>query len=122
MGKSLTELPPTSSSLHGKLLCSHYFIFLSINLLIGNIVSIDACLNGWEQTGFVLLPSKHLLNMPYGYYITCGCSGCTRNHGCRSIDVLCTAFHNYFIVSMFISSEIFKLHLRCCWDPRSAFA
>ena len=91
MGKSLAELPPILSSLHGHLLLSPYFIFLSTSLLIGNTVSIDACSYGWEWMGSVFFPSKYL-NMPHEYYITCGCIGCTRNCGCRSVNVSCTEY------------------------------
>ena len=92
MGKPLAELPPTSSCLHGHLLRSHYFIRLSTNLLIRNNVSIEPSFYGWSRTGSVLFPDKHLSNMPHEYYVTCGCSGCTRNCSCRAMDASCTEY------------------------------
>ena len=32
--KTLNELPPTSSTIHGQLLWSHYFVYLSSNILV----------------------------------------------------------------------------------------
>ena len=55
-------------------------------------MSIDVCLYGWVRIGSVLFPSKHLLDMPYEYYITCGCVGSTRHCSCRSIGVVCTKY------------------------------
>ena len=115
MGKSLVEPSPTLGLLHGHLLCLHYFMFLSTNLLIGSTVSIDVCSCRLERISSVLFPNKYLLNMPHEYYITCGCSGCPGNPGCCSMDILCTEYCkcannckniaklNYFVFSLFIA-------------------
>ena len=113
MGKSLAEPSPTSGSLHGHLLCLHYFMFLSTNFLIGGTLSIDACSYRWERISSVLFPNKYLLNMPHEYYITCGCCGCTRNCGCcqwmycvlniASVPIIAKTLRNYFVFSLSIA-------------------
>ena len=85
---------PLLNYLHHRVVCVVTSIVtqLSANLLMGTDVSIDATSYGWERIGSVLFPDKCLSNMPHEYYVTCGCSGCTINCGCRSMETLCAEY------------------------------
>ena len=92
MGKSLSELPPTSSCIHGHLRRCHYVVRLSTNLLIGREIIMDPTRYGWKRIGDVLFANKSFVLIPKEYFITCSCKACTKNCACRTLDVSCTEF------------------------------
>ena len=86
--KSLSELPPTSYSLHGHLLRSHYFVNFCLTLeqlFLHNNKSIHTPLNfGYKSVNGILLPDKYLRIMPTQYVTRCSCKkGCTKVYGCK---------------------------------------
>ena len=92
LGKSLAELPPSSSCINGHLLRCHNFVRLLANLLTGRGTAMEVTSYGWQRIESVLYPDKCLLFMPREYHTTCKCSACTRNCGCRSLQILCTEY------------------------------
>ena len=91
-GKSLHQLPPTSESINGHLLRSHYMVQLCTNLIDYRQFLLNPRDYGWKQEGSVLFPGKCLKLMPDEYYTTCSCVACARNCGCRFKDVQCTEY------------------------------
>ena len=86
--KGLSELPPTSYSLHGHLLRCHYFVNFCLSLEQSDIHQnnlIPSPLNfGWKRVNGILLPQKYLRNMPSHYVNRCSCKkGCTKICGCK---------------------------------------
>ena len=86
--KGLSELPPTSYSLHGYLLRSHYFVNFCLSPEQSDIHQnnlIPSPLNfGWKRVNGILLPQKYLRIMPSQYVTRCSCKkGCTKKCGCK---------------------------------------
>ena len=86
--KGLSELSPTSYSLHRHLLRSHYFVTFCLTLeqsLLYHNKSIHSPLNfGSKSVNGILLPNKYLRIMPTQYVTRCSCKkGCTKICGCK---------------------------------------
>ena len=88
--KALNELPPTSSTIHGHLLKSHYFVYLCSNLL-------DSCSKIlWMDLRKLAVTSKQEFCHRTIYLTTkwhCK-KGCTRNCGCKRALEKCTEYCN----------------------------
>ena len=81
--KALNELPPTSSTIRGHLLRSHYFVHLFSNILGSCSKIIEPANYGWIIENELLVPTKHFATVPS--YLTTKCrfkKGCTKNCGC----------------------------------------
>ena len=62
--KALNELPPTSSTIHGHLLKSHYFVYLCSNLLDSCSKILEPTNFGWIFENWLLLPNKNFATVP----------------------------------------------------------
>ena len=99
----IQDLPPSSECLLGHLRRCHYFIRLCITLLKPDLLCRKPTSFGWMCQGSTLYPVKYFLQMPTDYFITCGCTACTRKCSWRYSDVECTEYckcgencHNIF--------------------------
>ena len=87
--KGLSELPPTSYSLYGHLLRSHYFVNFCLTFeqsLLHQNKSIHSPLNfgSSKSVNGILLPNKYLRIMPIQYVTRCSCKkACTKVCGCK---------------------------------------
>ena len=57
--KTLNELPPTSSTIHGHLLQSHYFVYLSSHILNGCRKMFEPAKYEWIIENGLLVPTKN---------------------------------------------------------------
>ena len=62
--KTLQELPPTSSAIHGHLLSTHYFVNVCLNLLERLYVNVEPLNFAWVRSNGMLLPGRYLQDMP----------------------------------------------------------
>jgi hypothetical protein len=91
--KTLSDLPPTSSTIEGHLLRSHYFISVCLGLLDITKENPQPLNYGWRLSNGLLVPEQRLLPMPVQFTITCGCSkGCKKGCSCRKQEELCTEY------------------------------
>ena len=89
--KRLSELPPTSHSLHGHILRSHHFINFCLSLE-HNDVNMQSPLDfAWKLVHGMLVPDKYLRILPKKYVNRCSCKkGCKKGCGCK--PELCTEY------------------------------
>lgn len=92
-GKSLNELPPTSSAIRGHIQRSFFVIRNAITLLDEHYGSLDPKDFGWTSDSGVLVPEKLLHPIPPDILVLCQCSGkCDRRCKCRSNASDCVPF------------------------------
>ena len=90
---TLTDLPPTSRSIRGHLLRSHYLVSLRLNLLDLKKHTLQPLNYGRYERSGMLLPEKFRCILPERYTITCACcKGCHGGSGCRRKKELCTDY------------------------------
>ena len=88
--KTLTELPPTSSTIRGHLLRCHYFVRVCVTLLDLETSELSPLNFGWKQVNGMLLPEKNQTSIPEEYTLTCACKkGCTRGCSCKRNEEQC---------------------------------
>ena len=100
--KALNELPPTSGTICGYLMRSHYFVYLCSNLLdsSSNILkpAMDGSMDQWSYYGWIinnglLAPTKNFATIPSYLTTKCCCKkGCTKNWGCNRTFEKCTEY------------------------------
>ena len=90
--KSITDIPPTSASIHGHLMRCHYVVFILSHLLDPTkLLDINPIFYGWERTASVLTPIKWLSFLPEAYATRCGCKKkCTLRCKCHRLEANCT--------------------------------
>lgn len=89
----LTDLPPTSYSVHGHIKRAFYLIRRCENVLNREYVQKDPCEFGWEDVDGVLKPMKFLKPLPTELTRTCTCKTCTTNRcACRYALLKCSTF------------------------------
>ena len=72
--KTISELPPTSASLMGHMLRSHYFVYIHRILYHPQkFINLDAMNYGWERDNGLLTPAKFYNRLPVEYTVACGC-------------------------------------------------
>ncbi|MES9884561.1 MAG: hypothetical protein ABW185_27265 [Sedimenticola sp.] len=92
-GKSLNELPPTSSVICGHIRRCFFVIRNAITLLEANHDSLDPKDFGWTNESGVLVPERFLYHLPPNILVLCQCTGkCDRRCKCRSNDSNCVHF------------------------------
>ena len=101
--KALNELPPTSSTIRGHLLRSHYFVHLCSNLLYSYSKILEPANYGWIIENGLLVPTISFATVPSYLTTKCRCKkGCTKNFGCKRTFEKCrvlrerTDFWNWF--------------------------
>ena len=72
--KSISELPPSSTSLHGHLHRSFYFVRVNASFLQSTDKKLNPSQFGWQQIDSILVPEKLMIDMPDEYTTTCGCN------------------------------------------------
>ena len=91
-GKSLNELPPTSSVICGHIRRCFFVIRNAITLLETN-VTMDPQDFGWTNVSGVLVPERFLRHLPADILVLCQCTGkCNSRCKCRSSDSNCVHF------------------------------
>ena len=81
--KTLNELPPTSSTIHGQLLWSHYFVYLSSNILVSCSETLKPAKYEWIIENELLFPTKNFA-LPSDHTTKCRCKKrCVKNCWCR---------------------------------------
>ena len=89
-GKSINNLPPTSSSLKGHLLRCHYFANMCLSLLNFRDFNLLPTNYGWSYLNGMLTADKNLSIMPAEFLTKCGCKkSCTKNCGCERRGMTC---------------------------------
>lgn len=73
--KTLNELPPTSCTIHGQFLWSHYFVYLSSNVL-------DSCSKTFQPAKYEWIITKNFA-IPSDLTTKCRKKGSTMNCRCR---------------------------------------
>jgi hypothetical protein len=92
-GKSLNELPPTSSTICGHIRRCFYVIRNAITLLEARHNSLDPEDFGWSKEAGVLTPVRFLNPLPPELLMTCQCAGkCDSRCKCTSNGVSCVLF------------------------------
>ena len=91
-GKSLGELPPSSSSIAGHLRRCHYVVRMSLDFLRGDNEMMNPLMYGWEEIDSTFSAEKCYLPLPDEYIVTCGCKSgkCRGRCTCRKMDASCT--------------------------------
>ena len=91
--KSMSELPPSSASLHGHLLRSFYFVRVNASLLQSPDKKLNPSQFGWQQIDSILVPEKLMIDMPDEYTTTCGFKKlCNVRCKCQKLNVSCTEY------------------------------
>ena len=92
-GKSLNELPPTSSVIRDHIRRCFFVIRNAVTLLEANHDSLDPKDFGWTNESGVLVPNTFLHHLPSDILVTCQCTGnCERRHKCKSGGLSCVHF------------------------------
>jgi len=93
-GKTIAQLPPTSTSLMGHLLRSHYWVYMHRNLYNPPLFeNLDPANFGWERENKQLLPGRRYKRIPIEYVAACGCTKrCDGRCKCRRMPADCSEF------------------------------
>ena len=91
--KVLNELPPTSSTIYGNLLRSHYFMYLCSNLLGSFSKHLEPTNYGWAIETELLVPINKFTTVPSGFTTNCHCKkGYKKNCRCKSTFEKCKEY------------------------------
>lgn len=92
LNKSLATLPPTSSVIGGHIQRTFFSVREAVTLL-DHSTSLHPTDYGWEESDGILLPSKHLKQLPDFLLTICGCTYCKTNRcKCKKANLSCCAF------------------------------
>ena len=91
--KTISELPPTSASMMGHLLRSHYCLYSSKLYHPQKFINLDPMNYGWERDNGLLTPAKFYNRLPVEYTVACVCKKrCNGRCKCRRLAAECSEF------------------------------